>query len=69
MRLPANRWRPSDYIAAAVPVGLEVRDCREPRWPPSPAAGGEFLRAWAPDAVDAAYENTPAAMIWHFSRR
>ena len=68
-RLPASRFRPSDYIAAALSAGLEIRHCREPLWPPSPYAGGPFARAWAADAVDAACENTPAAIIWHFRKR
>jgi len=69
VRLPASRWRPSDYIAAALPAGLEIRDCREPLWPPSPGAGGEWVRTWAAGAADAAYENTPAAIIWLFRRQ
>jgi SAM-dependent methyltransferase len=68
-RLPASRFRPSDYITAALAAGLEIRQCREPLWPPSPYAGGSFLRAWAAGAVDAAYEHTPAAIIWHFRKR
>jgi hypothetical protein len=67
-RLPAGRFRPSDYIAAALGAGLEIRQCREPLWPPSPHAGGPFLRAWAAAAIDAAHENTPAAIIWHFRK-
>lgn len=68
-RLPASRFRPSDYIASALPAGFEVRECHEPLWPASQDAGGPFLRAWASDAVDAVYENTPAAIIWHFQKR
>jgi len=67
-RLPAARFRPSDYVTAAVAAGFAVRGCREPRWPASPHAGGPFLRAWAAGAADAAYENTPGAMIWHFQK-
>jgi SAM-dependent methyltransferase len=67
-RLPAARHRPSDYIMAARAAGLEILECHEPVWPPGPWAGGEFLRTWAAAAVDAAYENTPAAIIWHFRR-
>jgi SAM-dependent methyltransferase len=67
-RLPASRFRPSDYITAALSAGLEIRGCREPRWPPSPYAGGPFARAWAAGAVDAACENTPAAIVWHFRK-
>lgn len=67
-RLPASRFRPSDYLAAALAAGLEVRECHEPSWPPSPHAGGPFLRTWAAGAVDATYENTPAAIIWRFRK-
>ncbi|GIF46623.1 methyltransferase family protein [Asanoa ferruginea] len=67
-RMPASRFRPSDYVTAALGAGLTVRACREPRWPRSAEGGGPFLRAWAAEAVDAAYENTPAAIIWKFQR-
>lgn len=67
-RLPASRFRPSDYVTAAVAAGLAVRGCREPCWPANPDADGPFLRAWAAGAVDAAYRNTPGAMIWHFQK-
>ncbi|WP_405142767.1 class I SAM-dependent methyltransferase [Sphaerisporangium sp. NBC_01403] len=67
-RMPAGRFRPSDYIAAALPEALQVRGCHEPLWPPSPYAGGPFVRAWAAGAADAAYENTPAAVIWHLEK-
>jgi SAM-dependent methyltransferase len=67
-RLPASRFRPSDYIAAALAAGLEVRGCREPLWAPSPWAGGSWVRTWAAGAADAAYENTPAAIIWQFQK-
>jgi SAM-dependent methyltransferase len=65
-RMPAARLRPSDYIAAARSAGLQVDDCREPTWPPDPHAGGPLSRTWAAEAVDAACENTPAAIVWHF---
>jgi SAM-dependent methyltransferase len=68
-RLPAGRFRAADYITAALAAGLDVRACHEPLWPPSEDAGGPFLRAWAAAAVDAAAENTPAAIIWHFTKR
>jgi SAM-dependent methyltransferase len=68
-RMPTSGFRPSDYVAAAIGARLEIRACHEPLWPASQDAGGPFLRAWAADAVDAAYENTPAAIIWHFQKR
>lgn len=63
-RMPASRFRPSDYLTAALRVGFQARACREPLWPPSPFHG--FVGRWAAAAADAAYENTPAAIVWHF---
>jgi SAM-dependent methyltransferase len=78
--LPAYRHRASDYLNAALPVGLQVRRCEEPRmavgddgtgmadsiatgpwdgWPWS-------LHGIVPAAHRAAYDGTPAAIIWHF---
>jgi SAM-dependent methyltransferase len=37
--LPATRYLPSDYLRAALPLGLQVRDCQEPRWPGSRPGG------------------------------
>jgi SAM-dependent methyltransferase len=65
-RMPAARLRPSDYLVAARSAGFEVLDCREPCWPPSPHAGGPVVRVWAAEAADVVYENTPAAIVWHF---
>jgi SAM-dependent methyltransferase len=65
-RMPAARHLPSNYLAAAVPHGFRVLACHEPRWPNSPTQGGPLLRQWAPTATDATYENTPAAIVWHF---
>lgn len=65
-RMPASRFLPSDYLAAALPLGLRVQACAEPRWPRNPLAGGPWLRRWAAEACDAAYELTPAAIVWHF---
>jgi SAM-dependent methyltransferase len=64
-RMPASRFLPSDYLAAALPLGFQVRACLEPRWPNSPTQGGPWVRQWAAEATDATYENTPAAIIWH----
>jgi hypothetical protein len=58
----------SDYLAAALPLGLQPRSCAEPRWPPSDSAGGPLARQWCQAAADAAYEAIPAAIIWHFQR-
>jgi ubiquinone/menaquinone biosynthesis C-methylase UbiE len=64
-RMPAHRLLPSDYLAAALPLGFQVRGLQEPRWPASSTAGGPEVRAHAATAADAAYESTPAAIIWH----
>jgi len=66
--LPASRYLASDYLAAALPLGLQLRSCAEPRWPASDQAGGPLARQWCSAAADAAYTGTPAAIIWHFQR-
>jgi hypothetical protein len=66
--LPATRYLASDYLSAALPLGLQVRRCQEPRWPASDHAGGPMARQWCPDAANAAYTATPAAIIWDFQR-
>jgi len=67
-RMPAGRFLPSDYLAAALPAGFQVRALLEPRWPSSPMQGGPWARTWAAAAVDAVAENTPAAIIWQFAK-
>jgi len=80
--LPHWNHLPSDYLVAALPLGLQVRRCVEPRRPAplvdpniTPArenvAARDFPSAWdlhtfCPAATNAAYEDTPAAIIWHF---
>lgn len=66
--LPANRHLVSDYLAAALPLGFEVRGCAEPRWPPSDHAGGPLAQQWCRDAANAAYTATPAAIVLHFQK-
>lgn len=72
----------SDYLVAALPLGLQVRRCVEPRRPTpmvdpdvEPAreslAAGDYPNVWhlhtfCPAATNAAYQDTPAAIIWHF---
>jgi len=72
----------SDYLAAALPLGLDVRRCVEPRRPTplidpdiGPAiedlAAGDppsiwLLHTFCPAATNAAYRDNPAAIIWHF---
>jgi ubiquinone/menaquinone biosynthesis C-methylase UbiE len=70
----------SEYLAAALPLGLQLRRCEEPRRPSpliqecEPAPGyvpGEPPNIWAlhpfaPAATNAAYLGTPAAIVLHF---
>jgi ubiquinone/menaquinone biosynthesis C-methylase UbiE len=72
----------SDYLTAALPLGLQVRRCVEPRRPtplidPDAKPAIEELAAddppsiWVlhtlcPAATNAAYRDNPAAIIWHF---
>ncbi len=78
--LPAFRHRAGDYLNAALPLGLQVRRCEEPRTPggavPAPMAGDIATGPWdgwpwslldiVPAASAAALAGTPAAIIWHF---
>lgn len=78
--LPHRNRLTSDYLAAALPLGLQVRRCEEPRRPyplidPETAAdtvpAGEppdiwSLHSWCPAATNAAYRDNPATIIWHF---
>ena len=73
-------WQLSDYLAAALPVGFQVRHCAEPRirtkqsttagvptvipGSSAPQLGWELLD-WVPEAVTAAM-NVPSIVIWHF---
>ena len=74
---PAQR---ASTLAAALPLGLQVRRCEEPRRPfPLVDDDGAFpdhepdappniwaLHRWAPAATNAAYRDNPAVIIWHF---
>ncbi|MGV9378179.1 class I SAM-dependent methyltransferase [Nonomuraea sp. NPDC003707] len=77
--LPADRPRSlSDYLAAALPLGFQVRHCEEPRRPPLPLVpgtrppdplppqGSYEIMYWCPDAADAAMSGMPVAVVWHF---
>ena len=76
--LPAHRHLASDYLAAARPLGLQLRSCKEPLIPAldRPASTGVGIGAWdewpwslldvVPAAASAAYAGTPATIIWHF---
>jgi ubiquinone/menaquinone biosynthesis C-methylase UbiE len=85
--IPVYARLASDYLAAALPLGLQVRRCEEPRRPspivlddgtdphegeqPPPHVPGEppyiwSLHPWATAAANAAYRDTPIAIVWHF---
>jgi SAM-dependent methyltransferase len=78
--LPAFRHRAGDYLNAALPLGLQLRRCEEPRMPggadPAPMAEDITTGPWdvwpwslldiVPAASAAALTGTPAAIIWHF---
>jgi ubiquinone/menaquinone biosynthesis C-methylase UbiE len=79
--LPNHTHLASDYLAAALPLGLQVRGC-EPRFPhpvidpgaaspegPVPGynpADHYSLQPRCAAATDAAYRYTPVLIIWHF---
>ena len=77
--LPHRNHRASEYLAAALPLGFQVRGCQEPCLSgpaidpdiPPPAAPPDHpsdvwsLWPWCPAAVNAAYHETPVLIIWH----
>lgn len=76
--LLAEHHRPlSAYLAAALPLGFQVRQCEEPRRPrhsldpdtapdPLPAHVSWDLLHWCPEASAAALDDSPIAVVWHF---
>ena len=77
--LPHRNHRVSDYLAAALPLGLQVRACEEPRLPypavsedATPPAAVEHpsdiwsLQRWCPAATNAAAKDTAVAIVWDF---
>jgi SAM-dependent methyltransferase len=80
--LPHHNHRASDYLAAAIPLGLQVRRCEEPSMqyavfgPDVTPASGPVpayrpddhwsLQPRCPEATNAAYRDTPLVIIWHF---
>ncbi|MEU1180870.1 class I SAM-dependent methyltransferase [Streptomyces sp. NPDC005820] len=67
----------SAYLAAALPLGFQVRHCEEPRHPrrspdtesapdPLPTAMSWDLLHWCPQASAAALDDSPLVVIWHF---
>jgi hypothetical protein len=79
--LPHYRRITSEYLTAALPLGLQVRHCEELRFPlrdPSMAAVAAqrrlpdhpsdiwTLRAWCPAASAAALNGSPLLIFWQF---
>ncbi|MFC9845213.1 class I SAM-dependent methyltransferase [Streptomyces sp. NPDC060223] len=76
--LLAEYHRPlSAYLAAALPLGFQVRRFEEPRRPqhslnpdttpnPVPTHLSWDLLHWYPEASAAALDDSPIAVIWHF---
>ncbi len=80
--IPNRHYRTSDYLAAALPLGLHVRYCEEPRLgyplvdpddrpPMNPVPSSDppdiwSLHCWAAGATNAAYRDQPVAIIWVF---
>ncbi|WP_144119134.1 class I SAM-dependent methyltransferase [Catellatospora sichuanensis] len=71
----AEYHRPlSAYLAAALPLGFQVRHCEEPTRPPSITRGLDTrptdmswdLLTWCPEAAEAAHRGSPVVVIWHF---
>lgn len=67
----------SDYLAAALPLGFQVRHCEEPRRPrrsldpasapdPLPAHVSWDLLHRVPEATATALDDSPIAVVWHF---
>jgi SAM-dependent methyltransferase len=80
--IPSYRHRAADYLGAALTAGFELRRCEEPR--PGAATARDGLPdhidpgpwdAWpwsladlTPAARDAAQNDTPVTVLWHFQR-
>ncbi|MHC3469523.1 class I SAM-dependent methyltransferase [Streptomyces sp. 7R007] len=76
--LLAEYHRPlSASLAAALPLGLQVRHCEEPRRPhrltnpgtapdPLPTHSSWDLLHWCPEASAAALDDSPVVVVWHF---
>lgn len=67
----------SAYLAAALPLGFQVRDCQEPtcrRRTPAPRTAPQSLPTgmswglldWCPEAADVVHGGLPVLVIWHF---
>ncbi|MEV1178022.1 class I SAM-dependent methyltransferase [Nonomuraea sp. NPDC049784] len=67
--MPATRFLAGDYITAILEAGLRIESCHEPRWGKVPGGhGGPLAQQRCPEAAAAAYEDTPALIIWHLRR-
>ena len=77
--MPHFRRVTSEYLTAALPLGLTVRSCRElrSRQDPSDAPPPErilpehpsdiwTLGRWCPAAARAAHNGNPLLIFWHF---
>jgi SAM-dependent methyltransferase len=80
--LPHRNRRASDYLSVAVPLGLQVRRCEEPRLPqsyvdpdlhpsidqmlPDGPPNIWMLHHWFPQATNAALQDIPVGIVWHF---
>ncbi|GAA1171399.1 class I SAM-dependent methyltransferase [Pseudonocardia alaniniphila] len=77
-RVSTYRHLVGDYLRAALPVGLQVRRCEEPRLPASPprSAPSDGVGPWerwpwslaalVPDAAHAVNAGRPVTIVWHF---
>jgi SAM-dependent methyltransferase len=81
--IPSYRHRASDYLQAALPLGMRLRRCDEPRSParrdpPPPPPVPQQVGAWdlwpwtllslAPAAAQAAWSDIPPVVLWHFQK-
>jgi SAM-dependent methyltransferase len=74
--LPGYRHRASDYLAAALPLCLQVRRCVEPLREELPIHPAEELGRWddwpwsllgiVPEAAAAAWNGLRTLVVWHF---
>ena len=65
--IPEFAHLPSAYVKAFVQVGLEIRDCVEPRLDPLQATESSKVE-WLTDAVQDALAGLPALLVWSLER-
>ena len=56
-----------EYVTAAVGAGLQVTECREPRYPEE-AITGNPAYAVVPDAVRQAFDDLPFLLVWRLTK-